>query len=101
MLFDLDGVVTPTAEVHMRAWSEMFNAFLSSFQGQGDLSPYTEVDYFAHVDGKPRYDGVRDFLSSRGPFLSRSFTADRFVLFSSRASTGGGPYIVEAEYPLG
>lgn len=42
-----------------------------------------------------------DFLSSRGPFLSRSFTADRFVLFSSRASTGGGPYIVEAEYPLG
>ena len=66
MLFDLDGVVTPTAEVHMRAWSDMFNAFLAAYEGPGDASPYTEVDYFAQVDGKPRYDGVRDFLSSRG-----------------------------------
>lgn len=67
VLFDLDGVVTPTAEVHMRAWSEMFNAFLSSYAGEAaDRSPYTDEDYFAHVDGKPRYDGVRDFLVSRG-----------------------------------
>jgi beta-phosphoglucomutase family hydrolase len=67
VLFDLDGVVTPTAEVHMRAWSEMFNAFLSSYDGAAtDRSPYTDADYFAHVDGKPRYDGVRDFLASRG-----------------------------------
>ena len=71
VLFDLDGVVTPTAEVHMRAWSEMFNAFLGEgapeLEGVGgaDLSPYTDADYFAHVDGKPRYDGVRDFLASR------------------------------------
>jgi beta-phosphoglucomutase family hydrolase len=65
-LFDLDGVVTPTAEVHMRAWSEMFNAFLSGYGGPGDARPYTDADYFAHVDGKPRYDGVRDFLASRG-----------------------------------
>lgn len=62
-LFDLDGVITPTAEVHMRAWAEMFNEFLS---GLGDQSPYTDADYYAHVDGKPRYDGVRDFLASRG-----------------------------------
>lgn len=67
VLFDLDGVVTPTAEVHMRAWSEMFNAFLGSYDGPAaDTAPYTDVDYFAQVDGKPRYDGVRDFLSSRG-----------------------------------
>jgi beta-phosphoglucomutase family hydrolase len=66
VLFDLDGVVTPTAEVHMRAWSDMFNAFLESYTGAGDTSAYTDSDYFAHVDGKPRYDGVRDFLSSRG-----------------------------------
>ncbi len=67
VLFDLDGVVTPTAEVHMRAWSEMFNAFLSGEDtGGGDRSAYTDADYFAHVDGKPRYDGVRDFLASRG-----------------------------------
>jgi beta-phosphoglucomutase family hydrolase len=75
VLFDLDGVVTPTAEVHMRAWAEMFNAFLTEYaddladspEAKGvDLSPYSDDDYFAHVDGKPRYDGVRDFLKSRG-----------------------------------
>jgi beta-phosphoglucomutase family hydrolase len=66
VLFDLDGVITPTAEVHMRAWSDMFNEFLDSWDGAGDTATYTDVDYFAHVDGKPRYDGVRDFLSSRG-----------------------------------
>jgi len=67
VLFDLDGVITPTAEVHMRAWSEMFNAFLADYDGPAaDRSPYTEADYFAHVDGKPRFDGVRDFLAARG-----------------------------------
>lgn len=76
VLFDLDGVVTPTAEVHMRAWSEMFNAFLSSWAGAGDTSPYTEDDYFAHVDGKPRYDGVRDFLSARGIVVPEGTPAD-------------------------
>ena len=65
VLFDLDGVITPTAVVHMRAWSEMFNAFLDDWDGEGDTAPYTDADYFAQVDGKPRYDGVRDFLTSR------------------------------------
>lgn len=62
VLFDLDGVITPTAEVHMRAWDQMFNAFLEQRGGQ---EPYTDDDYFEHVDGKPRYEGVRDFLASR------------------------------------
>lgn len=66
VLFDLDGVITPTAEVHMRAWAEMFDDFLAGWDGDGDTSPYADADYYAHVDGKPRYDGVRDFLSSRG-----------------------------------
>jgi beta-phosphoglucomutase family hydrolase len=67
VLFDLDGVITPTAEVHMRAWAEMFNAFLADVSAdEGTQAPYTDADYFAHVDGKPRYDGVRDFLVSRG-----------------------------------
>ena len=61
-LFDLDGVLTPTAEVHMRAWDQMFNDFLS---GRGVSEPYTDENYFDHVDGKPRYDGVRSFLASR------------------------------------
>jgi beta-phosphoglucomutase family hydrolase len=75
VLFDLDGVITPTAEVHMRAWSDMFNDFLASWNG-GDTSPYTDVDYFAQVDGKPRYDGVRDFLSSRGIELPEGSPTD-------------------------
>ena len=45
----------------MRAWSEMFNAFLDA-----DQPRYTDDDYFRFVDGKPRYDGVRDFLASQG-----------------------------------
>ena len=73
VLFDLDGVITPTAEVHMRAWAEMFNEFLEGYDGPAeDTSPYTDADYFAHVDGKPRYDGVRDFLASRGISLPES-----------------------------
>ena len=44
---------------------------------------------------------VADYLASRGAFPSLSFTAERFVLFSSRNSVGGGPYVVEAAYPLG
>ena len=63
VLFDLDGVITPTAEIHMVAWNEMFNAFLSA---RGRAQPYTDADYFTYIDGKPRYDGVRDFLASRG-----------------------------------
>jgi beta-phosphoglucomutase family hydrolase len=62
-LFDLDGVLTPTAEVHMRAWAQMFEEFLERHPGQ---RPYSDQDYFDHVDGKPRYEGVADFLGSRG-----------------------------------
>ena len=72
-LFDLDGVVTPTAEVHMRAWSAMFNAFL---EGHSDQAPYTDADYFDHVDGKPRYEGVADFLASRGLELPQGDPSD-------------------------
>lgn len=68
VLFDLDGVVTPTADVHMHAWAAMFTAFLAAQSAADgvDYPPYTEQDYFDHVDGKPRYDGVRAFLASRG-----------------------------------
>lgn len=61
-LFDLDGVLTPTAEVHMRAWQQMFTDFLTS---GGVAEPYTEADYFAHIDGRPRYEGVAAMLASR------------------------------------
>jgi beta-phosphoglucomutase family hydrolase len=61
-LFDLDGVLTDTASVHRVAWGAAFDPLLEK-QGQ---SPFTDADYAAHVDGKPRADGVRDFLRSRG-----------------------------------
>lgn len=63
VLFDLDGVLTPSTEVHMRAWAELFDGFLSR---RGGTRPYTDADYFAYIDGVPRYDGVRAFLGSRG-----------------------------------
>lgn len=62
-LFDLDGVLTPTAEVHMSAWARMFSDFLTA---RGVSQPYTEDDYFAHIDGRPRYEGVAAMLASRG-----------------------------------
>jgi beta-phosphoglucomutase family hydrolase len=63
VLFDLDGVLTPTAEVHMRAWQSMFSDFLLR---KGITEPYLSNDYFDYIDGKPRYEGVRSFLHSRG-----------------------------------
>ena len=74
VLFDLDGVITPTAEVHMRAWAEMFNAYLH--EAHPDQPDYTDADYYAHVDGKPRYDGVRDLLASRGIELAEGSPDD-------------------------
>lgn len=60
-LFDLDGVLTDTASVHRQAWTETFDEIL---RARG-LPPFTEADYDDYVDGKPRADGVRDFLASR------------------------------------
>lgn len=68
-LFDLDGVLTKTATVHAAAWKEMFDGFLrarSAATGE-TLAPFDIVhDYDTYVDGKPRADGTRDFLASRG-----------------------------------
>lgn len=68
-LFDLDGVLTQTAKVHAAAWKEMFDTYL---QGRADQrgEPFVAFDpvgdYDAYVDGKPRGDGTRSFLKSRG-----------------------------------
>ncbi|PID53358.1 MAG: haloacid dehalogenase [Micrococcales bacterium] len=72
-LFDLDGVITPTAEVHMKAWSQTFNSYLAGHQGQ---QPYTGEDYYAFVDGRPRYEGVRTFLAARGIDLPQGTPLD-------------------------
>ena len=78
-LFDLDGVLTQTARVHAQAWKEMFDAFLRqrSKRSGEPLVPFDAVaDYSAYVDGKPRYDGVRSFLASRGIELPEGDTSD-------------------------
>lgn len=68
VLFDLDGVVTETAAVHRAAWKELFDRYLRDRPDDPaeDHRPFTDDDYVRHVDGKPRLDGVRDFLASRG-----------------------------------
>jgi beta-phosphoglucomutase family hydrolase len=66
-LFDLDGVLTPTAKVHSAAWKQMFDGFLrdrAERDGTG-FREFTPQDYAAFVDGKPRADGIRSFLASR------------------------------------
>jgi beta-phosphoglucomutase family hydrolase len=68
-LFDLDGVLTQTAKVHAAAWKQMFDDYLRSrAERRGEkFVPFDAVhDYDEYVDGKPRYDGVRSFLASRG-----------------------------------
>ncbi|MGQ4600791.1 trehalose-phosphatase [Nocardia sp. R6R-6] len=68
VIFDMDGVVTDSASIHAAAWAELFDDFLTrrpAGAGQ-DRSPFTETDYLRCVDGKPRYQGVADFLAARG-----------------------------------
>ncbi len=68
VLFDLDGVLTPTELVHARAWKQMFDEFLQR-RGKGSRAFDLDVDYRLYLDGKPRYDGVAAFLQSRGIVL--------------------------------
>jgi beta-phosphoglucomutase family hydrolase len=70
--FDLDGVLTQTAKVHAAAWKELFDGYLRDrAERLGEpFVPFDErADYDQYVDGKPRLDGVRDFLASRGIHL--------------------------------
>ncbi len=69
VLFDLDGVITNTANLHATCWKQMFDEYLQKRamqRGEAFLPFDLSTDYRLYVDGKPRFDGVRDFLSSRG-----------------------------------
>lgn len=76
VIFDLDGVITDTAVVHAAAWKRLFDGYLAARFGTDGFRPFEEADYLAHVDGKPRYDGVRDFLASRGIALPEGDPSD-------------------------
>src|ERR671915_1396903 len=78
-LFDLDGVLTQTAKIHAQAWKQMFDEFLRDWaerHGQ-PFEPFDRpTDYDEYVDGKPRLDGVRSFLESRGIELPMGSPSD-------------------------
>ena len=77
VLFDLDGVLTDTAKVHAICWKKMFDEFLQ-LRAEGEpFAPFDlDADYRRYVDGKPRYEGVRDFLASRGIELPQGDPAE-------------------------
>jgi len=69
VLFDLDGVITDTANMHAACWKQMFDEYLQNRAAETgeQFCPFElATDYRFYVDGKPRFDGVRDFLTSRG-----------------------------------
>lgn len=74
-VFDLDGVVTRTADVHFTAWKDLFDEYLRRRLGE-PLRPFTEADYLRFVDGRPRYEGVRAFLRSRDVEIAYGDPAD-------------------------
>jgi len=79
VIFDLDGVVTRTASVHARAWKRVFDLYRERLLARGEAAfePFSiDVDYPRYVDGKPRYDGVRSFLASRGIELPEGTAGD-------------------------
>jgi len=86
VLFDLDGVLTATAALHAAAWKQTFDELVTE--------PFdAERDYVAYVDGKPREDGVRDFLAARGVAVAESEVrsiGDRKQALVERALRDGG-----------
>ena len=78
VIFDTDGVIIRTAEIHAAAWKSMFDQFLSARNGRtGEvLTPFTPDDYRRYVDGRARADGVAQFLESRGIALERGSPGD-------------------------
>ncbi len=78
-VFNLDGVLTASAEVHARAWSETFEEFITrrTEETGGRFAPFnTREDYRRHMHGKPRLEGVHAFLASRGVSLPEGDPAD-------------------------
>jgi beta-phosphoglucomutase family hydrolase len=79
-IFDLDGVLTDTAYLHAAAWKVVFDTFLQTWAPQHGVPfrPFdSETDYLTYVDGRPRADGIRTFLSSRGITLPEGSERDR------------------------
>ncbi len=78
VLLDLDGVITDTATLHEACWKRMFDEYVGGRANQSGehFKPFDHTDYRLHVDGKPRSDGVRHFLASRGITLPEGTVDD-------------------------
>jgi len=78
VLFDLDGVVADTAAIHAKAWARVVNEFLAGrpTHQRENHSPFTDDDYRQFLDGNSPYDGMTNFLASRGIALDRASPAD-------------------------
>ncbi|HJS27069.1 MAG TPA: trehalose-phosphatase [Actinomycetota bacterium] len=78
VIFDMDGVVTDTATVHAEAWARLFDRYLQDrAAATGEtLRPFGYDDYRRFIDGKPRYDGVRNFLATRGIKIPEGVASD-------------------------
>src|SRR6266542_3906943 len=79
VIFDMDGIVTDTATVHAAAWKRLFDEYVEE-RGNREGKPWepfdADTDYRRYVDGRPRYDGVRSFLQSRGITLPEGDPSD-------------------------
>lgn len=75
VIFDMDGVVTDTAKAHFAAWKTVLDQVLLDRFGP-EFAPFTREDYLRHVDGVPRHDGIRAFLTSRGIELPEGTSDD-------------------------
>lgn len=87
-IFDMDGVVTRTAEPHAEAWKAVFDEALRAWATAHGVPfrPFDEVsDYLSYVDGRPRQDGVRNFLSARGIELPEGTAGDEPSLATVQA----------------
>jgi beta-phosphoglucomutase family hydrolase len=114
VIFDLDGVVTRTADIHADAWKRLFDSYLEA-RARRLAEPFRpfdiQSDYRRFVDGKPRYEGVRSFLASRGielPFGGPEDNPDResvcglgkrkdLLFRDALARTAGNPYPTSLE----
>lgn len=107
VLFDLDGVLSSTAALHARAWKATFDEVLAAQGGQrgeggAEQAPFDAVeDYEHYVDGKPREDGVRDFLAARGIHPPEGAPGDAPDAFTVHGIGARKQRLVEAELAKG
>ena len=85
VLFDMDGVITRTAEIHADAWKQLFDEYLNKKNDSAGYRPFDlKDDYVKHVDGKPRNEGVQSFIASRNidiPYGSVNDTSDKETIY--------------------